>query len=105
MPDEFAAGAVRRCPSTAWCGWCGRTRRAGVAATRTVNAIWRKAGQDAETDPREPNVPARQAIAHAALSGPAMGAARVLVTRKAAAYHQTSAGHLPAALAPTVEKA
>lgn len=78
---------------------------AGIAATKVVDQIWKRAGQDTRIDPRNPEVPARQAIAYAALTGLAAGAAKTLATRKAAAYYQQSAGHLPAAMAKQEQKA
>lgn len=72
---------------------------AGIAATKVVDTIWKRAGQDTRIDPKNPEVPARQALIYAALTGLAAGAAKTMVTRKAAAYYQQSAGHLPAAMA------
>jgi hypothetical protein len=68
---------------------------AGVVANKVVTAIWKKAGQDEVLDPRDPRTPARDAILFAALTGLAVGAARVLATRKAAEYYARSSGHLP----------
>lgn len=68
---------------------------AGVFATKVVDALWKRAGRDNRIDPRNPEVPVGQAVAYAALTGLAAGAAKTLVTRKAAAYYQQSAGHLP----------
>ena len=72
---------------------------AGIAATKVVDQIWKRAGQDNRIDPKNPEVPARQALVYAALTGLAAGAAKTLATRKAAAYYQQSAGHLPPAMA------
>ena len=68
---------------------------AGIVANKLVQTIWKKAGRDEVLDPRDPRTPARDAILFAALTGLAVGAARTLATRKAAAYYAKSAGHLP----------
>ncbi|TQJ48696.1 DUF4235 domain-containing protein [Phycicoccus sp. SLBN-51] len=73
----------------------GSALLAGVAANKVVEAVWKKAGRDAVIDPRDPRTPWRDAVAFAALTGLAVGAARVVVTRKAAEYYEKSAGHLP----------
>ncbi len=83
----------------------GSALLAGIAATKIVDTIWKRAGQDNRIDPKNPEVPARQALVYAALTGLAAGAAKTMATRKAAAYYQQSAGHLPAAMAQQEEKA
>ncbi len=70
---------------------------AGILATKVVDAIWSKAGQD-HINPKSPEAPLLKAIAYAALTGLAVGAAKTLTTRKAAEYYAKSAGHLPADL-------
>lgn len=71
---------------------------AGVVANKIVTAVWKKSGRDAVLDPRDPRTPWKDALAFAALTGLAAGAARVVMTRKAAQYYQKSAGHLPKAM-------
>jgi len=73
----------------------GSALLAGVAANKVVQAAWKKAGRDEVLDPRDPRTPWRDAVAFAALTGLAVGAARVVVTRKAAEYYAQSTGHLP----------
>ena len=68
---------------------------AGIVANKIVTQVWKKAGRDAVIDPRDPRTPWKDAIAFAALTGLAVGAARTLVTRKAARYYEKSSGHLP----------
>ncbi len=68
---------------------------AGVVANKVVTAIWKKAGRDAILDPRDPRTPWKDAVAFAALTGLAVGATRVVVTRKAAQFYRRSSGHLP----------
>lgn len=67
---------------------------AGVVATKVVNAVWAKAGQD-EVNPKNPDAPLAKAVAYAAITGLAVGAARTFTARKAAQYYRNSAGHLP----------
>ena len=67
---------------------------AGILATKVVNAIWAKAGQD-EINPKNPDAPIVKAVAYAAITGLAVGAARTFTERKAANYYRNSAGHLP----------
>ncbi len=68
---------------------------AGIVATKVVNVIWAKAGQD-EVNPKNPDAPLLKALTYAAATGIAVGAARTFTQRKAAAYYRSSAGHLPA---------
>ena len=68
---------------------------AGVLANLAVQQIWKQAGRDAVLDPRDPRTPWREAVLYAALTGLAVGATRVVVTRKAAEYYAKSTGHLP----------
>lgn len=67
---------------------------AGVLATKLVNLVWAKAGQD-EINPKSPDAPLAKAVAYAAITGLAVGVARTFTERKAAAYYAKSAGHLP----------
>ena len=62
--------------------------------TKVIDAIWARAGQD-EINPKNPNAPLAKAIAYAAITGLAVGAARTIATRKAAEFYEKSAGHLP----------
>ena len=71
---------------------------AGVVANKLVTTVWKKAGRDAVLDPRDPRTRWPDAVAFAALTGLAAGAARVVATRKAAQYYEKSAGHLPKAM-------
>jgi hypothetical protein len=68
---------------------------AGILANKVVTEIWKHSGRDDVLDPRDPRTPAKEAILFAALTGLAVGAARVIVTRKAAEYYEKSTGHLP----------
>jgi hypothetical protein len=77
---------------------------AGMGASKVVDQIWKRAGQGNRVDPRNPEVPFRQALAYAALTGLVAGTARTMATRRAAAYYEHSAGHLPAAMLPKPDK-
>ena len=70
---------------------------AGVLATKVVDLIWSRAVQD-DVNPKSPEAPINKAVLYAALTGLAVGAAKTLTTRKAAAYYEASAGHLPGAI-------
>lgn len=67
---------------------------AGIVATKVVDAIWARAGQD-QINPKNPDAPLAKAVTYAAITGLAVGAARTFAQRKAAAYYRESAGHLP----------
>jgi hypothetical protein len=68
---------------------------AGIIATKVIDAIWARAGQD-EINPKNPHAPLAKAVAYAAITGLAVGAARTIATRKAASFYEKSSGHLPA---------
>ena len=74
---------------------------AGILATKLVDLIWAKAGQD-NINPESPEAPLLKALSYAAITGLAVGAARTLTTRKAAQYYAKSAGHLPAEMEESV---
>jgi hypothetical protein len=71
---------------------------AGIVANKLVVIIWKTAGRGERPDPRDPRVPWGDAVAFAALTGLAVGAARVIATRKAAQFYEKSSGHLPKAV-------
>jgi hypothetical protein len=71
---------------------------AGLLATKAVNVVWAKAGQD-DINPKNPHAPLPDAVLYAAVTGLAVGIARTFIQRKAAAYYEKSAGHLPADVA------
>ena len=68
---------------------------AGIIATKVIDAVWAKAGQD-EINPKSPNAPLAKAVAYAMITGLAVGAARTIATRRAAEFYEKSSGHLPA---------
>lgn len=71
---------------------------AGMVANKVITAVWLKAGKNDTIDPNNPDNPLGEAIAFAALAGVAMGLARTIATRQAAAFYKKSAGHLPEAM-------
>ena len=56
---------------------------AGVIATKVIDAIWAKTGVTRSTR-RTRNAPLAKAVAYAAITGLAVGAAKTIATRKAA---------------------
>jgi hypothetical protein len=71
---------------------------AGVLANKVVEVLWEKSGRGKAFDPRDPHAPLVDAIAFAALTGLAVGTARVIAMRRAAMFYEKSSGHLPKAL-------
>jgi hypothetical protein len=68
-------------------------------AERGLRAAWRTAtGNEPPALPEDPNTHWREAITWAVLSGAVIGVARLVATRRAAAYYQQSTGELPKAL-------
>ena len=70
---------------------------AAMVVTRQVlDKTWRVAtGKPPPANPEHPDVTVAEALAWAALSGVAVGVARMLATRQAAAYWRRSTGQLP----------
>lgn len=75
------------------------TGAAIAAATMTkklVTSGWTAAtGKAPPVNPEDPEVSWPEAVGWAVASGAAVGVARLLATRKAAAYYTKSAGHRP----------
>jgi hypothetical protein len=72
---------------------------AGLAARKAMTTSWKVAtGKEPPQNPAHPDVSIGEAVAWAAVSGVAVGLARMLATRKAANYWRKSTGHLPANL-------
>ena len=71
---------------------------AGVAK-KLVTSGWTSAtGKAPPTNPEDPEVSWPEAVGWAVASGAVVGVARLLATRKAAAYYTKSAGHPPKGL-------
>ena len=72
---------------------------AGIVTRKVLTVAFRKiTGKPPPANPEAPTTTWREALGWAALSGAAMGLARMLATRKAAVVYQKSTGHLPAGL-------
>ena len=69
---------------------------AGTVARKLVTKGWTSAtGKEPPANPEDPEVSWPEAVGWAVLSGALIGVARLLATRKAAAYYTKSAGHRP----------
>lgn len=69
---------------------------AGIATMKALDAAWQTAtGKKPPTAPESPEIGNREALAWAAVSGLAMGVARMYATRRAAHYWVKSFGTLP----------
>ncbi|WP_181310731.1 DUF4235 domain-containing protein [Nocardioides campestrisoli] len=74
----------------------GSAIAAAAVAKKALNTSWRAAtGKNPPANPADPDVDLWEAVAWAAVSGTAIGLARMLATRKAANYYAKSTGHLP----------
>jgi len=72
------------------------TVMAGVAARKVMTTTWKVAtGKNPPANPEHPDVSIAEAVAWAALSGLAVGLARMFASRRAANYYRRSTGHLP----------
>jgi hypothetical protein len=68
-------------------------------AEKGVRAAWKTAtGSEPPVLPEDPDTRWGEAVAWALLSGAAIGLARLVATRRAAAYYKQSTGELPKAL-------
>jgi hypothetical protein len=69
---------------------------AGIAARKAVTSAWQlTTGKPPPANPEHPDTTWAEAVGWAVLSGAVVGTARMLATRKAAAYYRRSTGHLP----------
>jgi uncharacterized protein DUF4235 len=69
---------------------------AAMVARKVMTATWKlSTGKKPPTNPEHPDVSMGEAVAWAAVSGVAVGLARMLASRKTAEYYQKSTGHLP----------
>ncbi len=82
----------------------GSAIMAGIVANKVITEVWKKAGRDTEIDPTNPDTSLGEAIAYAVLAGVAVGLARTMTTRQAAAIYKRSAGHLPKPMREDVNK-
>lgn len=69
---------------------------AALATTKALDATWKTAtGREPPNSPESPDIGNREAFAWAAVSGLALGVARMYATRRAANYWVKSFGTLP----------
>jgi hypothetical protein len=69
---------------------------AAAVAKKTIDKSWHVAtGKKPPENPADPDVDLREAVLWAAVSGVAVGLARMLAQRRAASYYARSTGHLP----------
>lgn len=74
----------------------GSALGAAAVAKKALNTSWRAAtGKNPPENPADPDVDIWEAVAWAAVSGLAIGLARMMASRKAADYYLRSTGHLP----------
>jgi hypothetical protein len=74
----------------------GAALGAAAVTKKTLNTSWKAAtGKNPPANPADPDVNLWEAIAWAAVSGTAIGLARMLAARRAAMYYARSTGHLP----------
>lgn len=72
---------------------------ATILARKAMNTTWKiSTGKPPPKNPAHPDVSMGEAVAWAAMSGVAVGLARMLAARMAAEYYRKSTGHLPANL-------
>ncbi|HET6699556.1 MAG TPA: DUF4235 domain-containing protein [Nocardioidaceae bacterium] len=72
------------------------TTGATILARKALNTTWKvSTGKTPPKNPAHPDVSLGEAVAWAALSGVAVGLARMVASRKAADYYRRSTGHLP----------
>ena len=72
---------------------------AAAVARRLVTSGWTATtGKEPPANPEDPEVSWPEAVGWAVVSGALIGVARLLATRKAAAYYTKSAGHRPKGL-------
>jgi hypothetical protein len=72
---------------------------ATVLARKLVTSGWTAAtGKEPPVNPEDPEVSWPEAVGWAVASGAIIGVARLVATRKAAAYYTKSAGHPPKGL-------
>lgn len=83
--------------SRAWGVFGTVSALAGAAvAKKGMDAFWKTAtGKKPPSNPADPDVDLKEAVAWAAVSGTVIALARMLASRRAASYYVKSTGHLP----------
>jgi hypothetical protein len=78
---------------------------AGIATAKALDATWKTAtGKEPPDEPESPEIGNREALAWAAVSGMAMGVAKMYATRRAANYWVRSFGTLPPGMGKNASK-
>ncbi|QDO90102.1 DUF4235 domain-containing protein [Ornithinimicrobium ciconiae] len=79
---------------------------ASVVARKLTDGTWKfVSGGDSPTNPEDPDIDIKEAIAFAVLSGAIVGLSRMVANRQATKLYQKSTGHLPKALADAKNEA
>jgi hypothetical protein len=72
---------------------------AGILAKKLATTAWKLGtGNEPPVNPEDPEVTWKEAVGWAVASGAVVGVARLIATRKAAAYYRKSTGHEPKGL-------
>ena len=78
---------------------------AAAIAKLVIDKSWAMVtGKEPPENPADPDVNLWEAVMWAALSGTAVGLARMLAQRRAATYYEKSTGHLPPGLEPGTQQ-
>ena len=87
-------------PSKTWQAFSlGSALLGASAAKKGLTKFWRSAtGKNPPANPADPDVAVKEAVAWAAVSGVAVGLARMFAARRAADYYIRSTGKIPADL-------
>lgn len=78
----------------------GAALAASAVARKVTDGTWKfVSGGDSPTNPEDPDIEWKEAVAFALVSGAIIGLSRMLANRSAARVYTKSTGHLPEALA------
>lgn len=78
---------------------------ASVVARKVTDGTWKfVSGSDSPSNPEDPDIDIKEAIAFAVLSGVVVGLARMIANREATKLYKKSTGHLPKAVADSKKK-
>ncbi len=68
----------------------------GIVARKLTDGTWKfTTGNESPSNPEDPDVEWKEAVAFALLSGAVVGLTRMVASRQAAAIYKKSTGHLP----------
>ncbi|USQ79793.1 DUF4235 domain-containing protein [Ornithinimicrobium faecis] len=72
---------------------------ASIVARKLTDGTWKfVSGGDSPSNPEDPDIDIKEAIAFAVLSGAIVGLSRLVANRQATKIYEKSTGHLPQAL-------